>query len=160
MDSLAMGHYFLPVLQDMVTSLPKVRCAVLCTPDGFNIAFFPHMYDSTIESATYTPGGEVKYDPKFFDTYGGVIDVYPDAHKVPVMFGEWGIAHPEAKGMDQFVADAIGLMEDHGSGLTMFNGCRGGGYCPFDADGNDLEIDRDIAEYQAQREAAANGKAD
>ena len=30
----------------------------------------------------------------------------------------------------------------------------------FDADGNDLEIDRDIAEYQAQREAAANGKAD
>lgn len=38
MDSLAMGHYFLPVLQDMVASLPKVRCAVLCTPDGFNIA--------------------------------------------------------------------------------------------------------------------------
>lgn len=30
----------------------------------------------------------------------------------------------------------------------------------FDADGNDLEIDRDIAEYQAQKEAAAHGKAD
>ena len=27
-------------------------------------------------------------------------------------------------------------------------------------DGNDLEIDRDIAEYQAQKEAAAHGKAD
>ena len=30
----------------------------------------------------------------------------------------------------------------------------------FDADGNNLEIDRDIAEYQAQKEAAAHGKAD
>ena len=30
----------------------------------------------------------------------------------------------------------------------------------FDADGHDLEIDRDIAEYQAQKEAAAHGKAD
>ncbi len=30
----------------------------------------------------------------------------------------------------------------------------------FDADGHDLEIDRDIAEYQAQKEAAAYGKAD
>lgn len=30
----------------------------------------------------------------------------------------------------------------------------------FDADGNDLEIDRDIADYQAQKEAAAYGKAD
>ena len=27
-------------------------------------------------------------------------------------------------------------------------------------DGHDLEIDRDIAEYQAQKEAAAYGKAD
>lgn len=30
----------------------------------------------------------------------------------------------------------------------------------FDADGNDLEIDRDIADYQAQKGAAAYGKAD
>lgn len=30
----------------------------------------------------------------------------------------------------------------------------------FDAYGHDLEIDRDIAEYQAQKEAAAHGKAD
>ena len=30
----------------------------------------------------------------------------------------------------------------------------------FDADGHDLENDRDIAEYQAQKEAAAYGKAD
>ena len=30
----------------------------------------------------------------------------------------------------------------------------------FDADGHDLEIDRDIADYQAQKEAAAYGKAD
>lgn len=104
---------------------------------GGNIAFFPHMYDSAIEQATYAPGGVVKYDPKFFDTYGGVIDVYPDANHVPVLFGEWGIAKPEAPGMDQYVRGALDLMEQHGSGWTMFNGCRGGGYCPFDAAGND-----------------------
>ncbi|HWJ96528.1 MAG TPA: cellulase family glycosylhydrolase [Acidimicrobiales bacterium] len=123
--------------------------------DGGNIAFFPHLYDSSIESATYTPGGEVKYDPKFFDTYGGVIDVYPDAHHVPVLFGEWGVAHPEAKGMDQFVADAIGLMEDHGSGWTMFNGCRGTGYCPFDAEGNDRPGIGQIVQPYAQAIAGA-----
>lgn len=123
--------------------------------DGGNIAFFPHMYDSTIESATYTPGGEVKYDPKFFDTYGGVIDVYPDAHHVPVLFGEWGVAHPEAPGMDTFVSDAIGLMEDHGSGWTMFNGCRGSNYCPFDAEGNDRPGIGQIVQPYAQAIAGA-----
>ena len=122
---------------------------------GGNIAFFPHLYDSTIETATYTPGGEVAYDPKFFDTYAGVIDVYPDAHHVPVLFGEWGVAHPEAKGMDQFVADALELMEDHGSGWTMFNGCRGTGYCPFDADGNDRPGIGQIVQPYAQATAGA-----
>ncbi len=123
--------------------------------DGGNIAFFPHMYDSTIESATYTPGGEVKYDPKFFDTYAGVIDVYPDAHHVPVLFGEWGVAHPEAPGMDRFVADALDLMEEHGSGWTMFNGCRGTGYCPFDADGGDRPGIGQIVQPYAQAVAGA-----
>ena len=104
---------------------------------GGNIAFFPHLYDANIEAGTYTPGGTVAYDPKFFDTYGGVIDIYPDAHHVPVLFGEWGVAHPEAGGMDEFIASALALMEAHGSGWTAFTGCRGEGYCVWDANGDD-----------------------
>jgi endoglycosylceramidase len=105
---------------------------------GGRIAFFPHVYDSSIESATYTPGGTVTgFDPKFHDTYSGVIDVYPDAHHVPVLFGEWGVAHPEAPGMAEYVRRTLGLMEDHGSGWAQFSGCRGSGYCAFGPNGED-----------------------
>lgn len=37
MDSLALGKFFLPTLQKMASRIPHLRCAVLCTPDGFNI---------------------------------------------------------------------------------------------------------------------------
>ena len=37
MDSLALGKFFLPTLQKLATRIPNLRCAVLCTPDGFNI---------------------------------------------------------------------------------------------------------------------------
>ena len=37
MDSLALGQIFLPALQKMATRIPHLRCAVLCTPDGFNL---------------------------------------------------------------------------------------------------------------------------
>lgn len=37
MDSLALGQLFLPALEKMATRIPRLRCAVLCTPDGFNL---------------------------------------------------------------------------------------------------------------------------
>ncbi len=37
MDSLALGQLFLPALQKMGARIPNLQCAVLCTPDGFNI---------------------------------------------------------------------------------------------------------------------------
>lgn len=37
MDSLALGQLFLPAIEKMATRIPKLRCAVLCTPDGFNL---------------------------------------------------------------------------------------------------------------------------
>ena len=37
MDSLALGQIFLPALEKMATRIPHLRCAVLCTPDGFNL---------------------------------------------------------------------------------------------------------------------------
>ncbi len=105
--------------------------------EGGNIAFYPHLYDSAIETATYSEGGVVQYDDSFFQTYASVIDTYPDAFNVPVLFGEWGVANPEAPGMDQFIEGALALMEDHGSGWTAFTGCRGSSYCLWDSQGND-----------------------
>ncbi len=37
MDSLALGQLFLPAIEKMASRIPKLRCAVLCTPDGFNL---------------------------------------------------------------------------------------------------------------------------
>lgn len=105
--------------------------------EGGNIAFFPHLYDSAIETATYTEGGVAAYDDSFFASFASVIDTYPDAHHVPMLFGEWGLGNPASPGMDRFVSGALRLMQDHGSGWTVFTGCRGSSYCVWDADGND-----------------------
>lgn len=37
MDSLALGKLFIPALEKMATRISNLRCAVLCTHDGFNI---------------------------------------------------------------------------------------------------------------------------
>jgi predicted regulator of Ras-like GTPase activity (Roadblock/LC7/MglB family) len=37
MDSLALGKYFLPVLQKLASRLPNTSCVLLCTADGFNV---------------------------------------------------------------------------------------------------------------------------
>ena len=37
MDSLALGQYFLPCVEKMAGRIPQLHCAVLCTPDGFNL---------------------------------------------------------------------------------------------------------------------------
>lgn len=111
------------------TSLGEVR--------GPKVALYPHMYDPAIESATYTPGGEIEYDPAFFDRWADAITVYPDTHPVPMLVGEWGVAHPDAVGMDLFVRDSLRTLDEVGSGWSVFNWCFGSGYCPLDATGAD-----------------------
>lgn len=104
---------------------------------GPKVALYPHMYDPSIEAATYTPGGTITYDPTFFGKWEQAISVYPAAHPIPVLVGEWGIADPEAGGMDLFVRDSLRTLDRVTSGWSVFNWCKGGGYCPIDADGHD-----------------------
>lgn len=104
---------------------------------GPKVAIYPHMYDAAIESATYTPGGVIEYDPAFFETWRNAIAGYVAAHPMPMMVGEWGIAHPDAGGMDAYVRDALTTLDATTSGWSVFNWCMGTGYCPLDADGND-----------------------
>ena len=37
MDSLALGRHFLPCIEKMATRISHLHCAMLCTPDGFNL---------------------------------------------------------------------------------------------------------------------------
>ncbi len=106
--------------------------------NGTRLIYYPHFYDAAIETATYAAGGQIDgFDPAFFVGYEKAIKDYPAQNGYPTLFGEWGIAHPERPGMDAFVAQSIALMDRLGSGWTVFNWCRGDGYCPLDAAGHD-----------------------
>lgn len=37
MDSVALGQFVLPAFESLPRKLPNYLCAVLCTPDGFNL---------------------------------------------------------------------------------------------------------------------------
>lgn len=37
MDSLAIGQRFSPCIEKMASRIPQLHCAMLCTPDGFNL---------------------------------------------------------------------------------------------------------------------------
>ncbi len=100
---------------------------------GPKVAIYPHMYDASIEAATYTPGGVIAYNPDFFATWANAITTYTETYPMPMLVGEWGIAHPDAGGMDQFVADSLRTLDDVTSGWSVFNWCAGDGYCPIDA---------------------------
>lgn len=132
----------------VATSLGEVR--------GPKVALYPHMYDPAIESATYTPGGEIDgYDPAFFDKWAAATVTYTDRYPVPLLVGEWGIAHPERPGMDGFVRDSLAALEQVGSGWSVFNWCRGDGYCPLDAAGNDRPAIGQIFQPYARAVAGA-----
>jgi len=106
--------------------------------NGDKIIFFPHFYDPSVESATYVPGADPpKLNPEFFSVYEQATMPYVLANGYPTWFGEWGVAHPDWPGMDAFVASSLALMDRVGSGWTVFNWCKGSGYCPLDGSGSD-----------------------
>ena len=122
---------------------------------GSKVALYPHMYDAAIESATYTPGGVVQYDPAFFDRWAGAITTYTAKYAVPMLVGEWGVAHPDVQGMDLFIRDGLATLDRSTSGWSVFNWCKGDGYCPLDADGNDRPGISQIFEPYARAVAGA-----
>ena len=79
----------------------------------------------------------VEYDPAFFARWAAATVVYTERHPIPLLVGEWGIAQPDRPGMDAFVRDSLATLEQVGSGWSVFNWCRGTGYCPLDASGAD-----------------------
>ncbi|MCB1040256.1 MAG: cellulase family glycosylhydrolase [Acidimicrobiales bacterium] len=117
--------------------------------DGPKVAVYPHMYNTQIESATYSPGGTFTYDPKFFESWKAAVVPYPKREQIPMLVGEWGVARPDYPGMDTFIAQSLATLDQAtSSGWTMWAACFGGSYCTFDAAGNDrVGIDQVVAPY-------------
>ncbi len=44
---------------------------------GPKVAVYPHMYDADIESATYSPGGKIEFNPAFFTKWADAIGSSP-----------------------------------------------------------------------------------
>lgn len=107
---------------------------------GPKVAFYPHMYDTSLESSTYDPtSDQYTYNPEFFKSWTDAITTYTRANPMPMLVGEWGIARPEAHSMDSFVRKSLATMDAVASGWSQFMFCFGSGqsYCPVDPDGND-----------------------
>ena len=104
---------------------------------GPKVAFYPHMYDTALETATYSPGLPYTYDPAFFTQWADAITQYVARYPMPLLVGEWGIAQPDAPSMKGFVQDSLSMLDKVSSGWTQFQFCEGSGYCSVDGEGND-----------------------
>ncbi len=106
--------------------------------NGPKVAFYPHMYDTSLEFSTYDPDStEYTYDEDFFTNWSGAITTYVDRNPMPMLVGEWGVANPDAHSMDAYFREALTTMSEVASGWSHFQFCFGGGYCSVDAEGND-----------------------
>lgn len=105
---------------------------------GPKVAFYPHMYDTSLETSTYNPDSDqYTYNPDFFESWAAAITTYTDTNPMPMLIGEWGVARPEAHSMDAFVRETLSTLDAVSSGWSHFSFCFGGGYCSVDAEGHD-----------------------
>ncbi|MBS1848970.1 MAG: cellulase family glycosylhydrolase [Actinobacteria bacterium] len=105
---------------------------------GPKVAFYPHMYDTSLESSTYDPSSpQYTYDPQFFTKWATAITTYVATNPMPMLVGEWGIAKPEANSMGSFVRQTLATLDATTSGWSQFMFCFGSNYCPVDASGHD-----------------------
>ncbi|MEZ5381808.1 MAG: cellulase family glycosylhydrolase [Microthrixaceae bacterium] len=118
--------------------------------DDERVVFFPHMYNTDIETEIYNGDGDPSgYNPEFFANWAKAITTYTDKYPVPMMVGEWGVPTPYPT-LDTFIAEALATLEDTTSGWTWFTGCFGGGYCTFDENGDDREQVEQIVQPYAR----------
>lgn len=105
---------------------------------GPRVAFYPHMYDTSLEFSTYDPDStSYNFNPDFFTRWSDAITRYVADNPMPMLVGEWGVARPEAHSMDAFFREALTTMSEVASGWSHFEFCFGGGYCSVDAQGHD-----------------------
>lgn len=106
--------------------------------NGPRVAFYPHMYDTSLEFSTYDPDStDYTYDAGFFTNWASAITGYVQNNPMPMLVGEWGVARPESHSMDEYFREALTTMSEVTSGWSHFEFCFGSGYCSVDAEGND-----------------------
>ncbi|MEU9773361.1 cellulase family glycosylhydrolase [Streptomyces sp. NPDC047968] len=94
------------------------------------VVYAPHFYNTAMEAGA-------DYDPSagWIETYEAAATVYPRAHGVPVVVGEWGPLNNALPNMGRFYRDALAFLARYGSGWAGYVWCYGGGYCALDGQG-------------------------
>ncbi|WP_236653423.1 glycoside hydrolase family 5 protein [Streptacidiphilus melanogenes] len=95
------------------------------------IGYAPHFYDTSVENGQ-------DWDPSdgFVQNYVAAITAYPQAHRMPVLVGEWGPPDADRPGNTQLVAQQVAAMRQFAAGWTMWYWGKGtGGYTPLGPDG-------------------------
>jgi endoglycosylceramidase len=96
------------------------------------IGYAPHFYDTSVED-----GADWNPADGFIQAYTAAITAYPEAHRMPVLVGEWGPPDADTPGNTQLVQAQVTAMEGFATGWTMWYWGEGtGGYTPLDAEGN------------------------
>ncbi|GAA4867357.1 cellulase family glycosylhydrolase [Kitasatospora terrestris] len=100
-------------------------------PGGDRIGYAPHFYDTAVEAGRdWDPAGG------FVEAYTAAITAYPQAHRLPVLVGEWGPPDSRTPGNTELVRRQTAAMTTFAAGWTMWYWCHGnGGYCAVTPDG-------------------------
>ncbi|MEZ0024189.1 endoglycosylceramidase [Kitasatospora sp. MAP12-15] len=95
------------------------------------IGYAPHFYDTAVEN-----GADWNPADGFIENYTAAITAYPQAHRLPVLVGEWGPPNSRTPGNTELVARQVVAMSGFATGWTMWYWCQGtGGYCALGPDG-------------------------
>ncbi|WP_042368624.1 cellulase family glycosylhydrolase [Streptacidiphilus neutrinimicus] len=95
------------------------------------IGYAPHFYDTSVEDGQ-------DWDPSdgFVQNYVAAVTAYPQAHRMPVLVGEWGPPDADRPGNTELVAQQVAAMRKFAAGWTMWYWGKGtGGYTPLGPDG-------------------------
>jgi endoglycosylceramidase len=95
------------------------------------IGYAPHFYDTDVED-----GEDWNPSDGFIQAYTAAITAYPEAHRMPVLVGEWGPPDADTPGNTELVQAQVTAMEGFATGWTMWYWGEGvGGYTPLDPQG-------------------------
>ncbi|SEM73250.1 cellulase family glycosylhydrolase [Streptacidiphilus jiangxiensis] len=95
------------------------------------IGYAPHFYDTNVEN-----GQDWNPADGFVQNYVAAIGAYPQAHRMPVLVGEWGPPNADTPGNTELVSQQVSAMRQFAAGWTMWYWGKGvGGYTPLGPDG-------------------------
>lgn len=89
MDSLAIGRRFSPCIEKMASRITQLQCAMLCTPDGFNLCSLGLNEDQVGKMAALSSSlfsvGDAAVDSLNIDGNAPASRLSPDGNSAPAL---------------------------------------------------------------------------